>query len=359
MQKVKVDLAERSYWIIAGRELLDGLGKMLLDLKVGKKCLVVSNKTVFGHYGEQVVNSLKQEGFAPEVALVEDGENAKSLDWAAKLYDKAVEARLDRTSPVIALGGGVIGDLAGFIAATFMRGVPLVQIPTTLLAQVDSSVGGKVAINHPKGKNLIGAFYQPRLVVADLTTLTTLPAREIRAGMAEVIKYGVIWDACFFEYLEQEGKNAMEMDYEVLQNIVVKSCSIKAQVVGRDERENNLRAILNYGHTIGHALETLTDYNFYSHGQAVAIGMAVAAEMAVKMGLIAEEMGRRITRLLAACGLPVTLPADFAPEAIVNCILLDKKNKQGLVSFILPEAIGKVGIYQFSPEQVLQYLKER
>jgi 3-dehydroquinate synthase len=249
MKIITVQLGERSYDIKIGRNILSSVGQELLTFNFSSTCLLVSNPLIYELYGSMVKNSLEEAGFKPSVALVEDGEQAKSLKWTAKLYDKALQGSLNRNSPIIALGGGVVGDLAGFIAATYMRGVPFIQIPTSLLAQVDSSVGGKVAINHPKGKNLIGAFYQPKLVLADLDTLITLPPRELRSGLAEVIKYGVIWDRSFFEYMEEHIKDAFNLNYKVLEALIAKSCTIKAAIIEEDEREGGLRTILNFGHT--------------------------------------------------------------------------------------------------------------
>lgn len=357
MVKIPVDLGERSYQIIIGQGILAELGEMLSQLATSKKCLIVSNPTVYGLYGEKVYSSLANHDYEPAKFLVEDDEKAKSLEWVTQLYDQAVELQLKRNSPVIALGGGVVGDLAGFFAATYMRGVPFIQVPTTLLALVDSSVGGKVGINHPRGKNLIGAFYQPRLVLADLTTLESLPKRELRAGMAEVIKYGVIWDREFFSYLEENAPKALDLDLNVLEKIVATSCAIKAEIVAKDEREQGLRAILNFGHTIGHALEALTDFQVYRHGEAVSIGMVAAARIAVQKGILDSSLYKRLYRLLKSVGLPVEIPPNITAEKLIQSLLLDKKNKDSTITLVLPEDLGKMGFYYFAPEELLKCIK--
>jgi 3-dehydroquinate synthase len=273
------------------------------------------------------------------------------------LYDYALENGLERQSAVVALGGGVIGDLAGFFAATYMRGVPFIQVPTTLLAQVDSSVGGKVGVNHPKGKNMIGCFYQPRLVFTDVATLRTLPRRELRAGLAEVIKYGVIWDEGFFCFLEKNLEGVFDLDQQVLTKIVRNSCAIKAEIVEKDEREAGLRAILNFGHTVGHAIEAITEYRVYRHGEAVALGMVVAATIAVRRGLLAPELKKRLVSFLERAGLPTGVPA-FGEE-LLEIMKKDKKVQRGRIRFVLPLALGQVEIFSdIEPEEIMAALSK-
>ncbi|MDS1030058.1 3-dehydroquinate synthase [Bacillota bacterium LX-D] len=356
MQKLMVDLKEKSYPIYIGKNLLGKIGEILLDYSLSKNCLVISNNTVFSLYGEKLITSLQNYGFNPRIALVEDGEGAKALSWANTLYNQAIDASLDRLSPIIALGGGVVGDLAGFIAATYLRGIPFIQVPTTLLAQVDSSVGGKVAINHPRGKNLIGSFYQPKLVVTDLTTLVTLPEREVKAGMAEIIKYGVIWDGEFYQYIKNNWNGVFRFDFEILKNIVTHSCKIKAEIIGKDELENEVRIILNFGHTIGHALETLTGYTKYRHGEAVAVGMVIAANIALQKGLVTEIVKNDIAEFINSIGLPTEIPSELKPEKIVECVHHDKKMKNGLIQLILPQKLGKAISMNLKPEEILLYL---
>ncbi|MGQ9824367.1 MAG: 3-dehydroquinate synthase [Desulfotomaculales bacterium] len=348
---IPVRLAGRSYRILIGAGLLDGLGACLKEIIPGRKALLVTNPAVRLLYGERAEKSLAEAGFEVVPAEVPDGEEAKSLAMAGALYDRAYTAGLDRQSPVIALGGGIVGDLAGFVAATYMRGVPFVQVPTTLLAQVDSSVGGKVAVNHPRGKNIIGAFYQPKLVLADTSVLATLDRRELRAGLAEVIKYGVIADADFFCWLESNLERVLSLEEEALLRAVAVSCRIKARIVEEDETEQGRRAILNFGHTVGHAVEVLTGYGI-RHGEAVAVGMVQEARLAVMLGVFPEEEAVRIEHLVKKAGLPATktLPAsngakdNFAAE-VLDLLRRDKKTLAGRFVFALPVKIGKVEVF--------------
>jgi len=356
VESLKVNLGERSYEILIGSEILGELGRVLLPFSFSPRIFVITNEVVGPLYGEQVVSSLKGAGFEVLYKELPDGEEYKSLETASKLYDYALENGLERQSAVVALGGGVIGDLAGFFAATYMRGVPFVQVPTTLLAQVDSSVGGKVGVNHPKGKNMIGCFYQPRLVFTDVATLRTLPRRELRAGMAEVIKYGVIWDQGFFCFLEKNLEEIFDLDQKVLTKIVRNSCAIKAEIVEKDEKEAGLRAILNFGHTVGHAIEAITDYRVYRHGEAVALGMVVAATIAVRRGLLAPELKRRLVSLLERVGLPTQVPA-FGEE-LLEIMKKDKKVQRGRIRFVLPLALGRVEIFSdIKPEEIMAALE--
>ncbi|KKM09643.1 3-dehydroquinate synthase [Clostridiales bacterium PH28_bin88] len=353
MGRLTINLSTRSYPIITGSCIIGQLGGYLKKMDLSPKALVVSNSVVYNLYGPEVLDSLTLAKFRAVPALVPVGEIAKSLNVAQDLYDLAVENDLDRRSPVIALGGGVVGDLAGFVAATYMRGVPFIQVPTTLLAQVDSSVGGKVAVNHPKGKNLIGAFHQPRLVLADMDTLRSLPVRELRAGMAEVIKYGVIRDAEFFTFLEENLEAIMALEPQAVEQVVHRSCAIKAAVVEADETEQDLRAILNFGHTIGHAVETLTGYHTYLHGEAVAIGMVTVADIAVRLGWFLAEERDRLVRLIQAAGLPTELPAGLTWEVIVGAAEHDKKAVHDRLTLVLPETIGLVKYHTLSSEELL------
>ena len=288
------------------RRRLDQAGERLQGLGLGRKVAVVTNPTVKHLYGKQVIASLKSAGFLVMSIDVPDGEKYKNLDWANAIYTALLTNSFDRRSLLVALGGGVIGDLTGFAAATFMRGIPFVQIPTTLLAMVDSSVGGKTGVNHAMGKNMIGAFYQPRKVLMDLEVLKSLPREEFLSGMAEVIKYGVISDAAFFEFLEQNREAVLNLDSEALAHIVQRSCEIKAEVVSKDEREGGLRAILNFGHTVGHAIETAENYTM-RHGEAVAIGMVYASRLAHRTGLCDAALPERVEVLIS-----VLRPSDGA-----------------------------------------------
>jgi 3-dehydroquinate synthase len=344
MSRVFVDLGERSYYIYIGFNQLGSLGEILKGIVQGHKVMVVTNPTVRILYWKAVEEQLRQAGAFPFMAEIPDGEEHKALATAEMLYDLAFSRELDRQSPILALGGGVVGDLAGFVAATYLRGVPFVQIPTTLLAQVDSSVGGKVAVNHPLGKNIIGAFYQPSAVVADLATLGSLDKREIRAGMAEVVKYGMIADGEFFCWLEENLEKALELEPGVMEKVVTVSCRIKAEIVHEDETDRGKRAVLNFGHTVGHAVESLTGYSAYRHGEAVAIGMAAAARISVRLGLLGKEESNRLESLLVRTGLPVDVPSSLNSQEMISSMLRDKKVISSRITLILPVAVGKVEI---------------
>lgn len=344
--RIAVNLPQNPYQIAIASNCLSQLGQEISLLNLGKKVLLVSNPTIFPYYGEIVLNSLKTAGFDLYTHLLPDGEVYKTLDSISQVYDTALENRLERSDTMIALGGGVIGDMTGFAAATWLRGIQFIQVPTSLLAMVDAAIGGKTGVNHPHGKNLIGAFHQPKLVFIDPQVLKTLPVREFRAGMAEVIKYGVIWDRDLFTKLE----NADHLDKfdsiseELLQTIITRSCQAKADVVSQDEKESGLRAILNYGHTIGHAIESLTGYTEILHGEGVAIGMVAAGRIAVKLGMWSEIEAKRQDILIEKAGLPIKIPNQVNTEAIIESLQLDKKVKGGKVRFILPLEIGKVTI---------------
>ena len=361
MPDITVNLPQDSYKIVIAPGSLSQLGKQMQQLNLGKKVLVISNPEIFNYYGDICTQSLESAGFETHTHLIPAGEEHKHLQSIQKVYDTALVNHLERSSTLVALGGGVIGDMTGFSAATWLRGVNFVQVPTSLLAIVDASVGGKTGVNHPQGKNLIGAFYQPKLVAIDPNLLKTLPPREFRAGMAEVIKYGVIWDEDLFSKLEHHPQlNTIDnVGSEFLETIVTRSCQAKAEVVSQDEKESGLRAILNYGHTIGHAVESLTDYKQFVHGEAVAIGMVAAGKIAVEMGLWTAEEARRQDALIAKTGLPTEIPANVAIADILTAIQSDKKVKAGKVRFILPTAIGKVIITdKVTPEIIKQALNQ-
>jgi len=358
MKKVRVGLGEKSYDILIGYPL-DEIGRTLKKYTEGIKSLIVTNPTVGEYYLKTVDRSLQEAGFQVFVAQVPDGEEHKCLAEVSKLYARCVEYRLERESIIVGLGGGVIGDLAGYVAATFMRGLPIVQVPTTLLAQVDSSVGGKVAVNLPEGKNLVGSFYQPLLVYIDLAVLKTLPPQEMEAGMAEVIKYGIILDKNFFEYLEENIGRLIELNSQVLETVVARCCGLKAEVVEKDEKERGLRAILNFGHTLGHALEALTDYKKYKHGEAVAIGMVGACRIAEEMGMLQKEARDRIEHLIGKVGLPGRIGLELSVDSIIKVFSLDKKVRAGKIRFVLPERIGRVVVRNDVPEDVVRDVVRR
>jgi 3-dehydroquinate synthase len=339
---IKVNLPQNPYEIVITPSGLASLGERCSRLNLGQKVMVVSNPVVFEYYGDRAISSLQQAGFEVCSCILPDGEQYKDLESIQKIYDLALENRLERSSTMVALGGGVIGDMTGFAAATWLRGINFIQVPTTLLAMVDASIGGKTGVNHPQGKNLIGAFYQPRLVLIDPEVLQTLAVREFRAGMAEVIKYGIIWDEQLFGQLE-EADRLDEMGYvssALLQDILQRSCQAKADVVGKDEKESGLRAILNYGHTIGHAIESITNYQIVNHGEGVAIGMVAAGQLAVKLGLWTTAASQRQDAVIRKAGLPTTLPPGLELDKIVDLLYHDKKVKAGKVRFILPTKIG-------------------
>ncbi|MDA8089414.1 MAG: 3-dehydroquinate synthase [Nitrospiraceae bacterium] len=341
--EITVQLGKRSYPIRLGSGTLPELGPALQPLGFEKRIALISNPTVYALYGQTVLDSLTRAGFDVTLIKIPDGEEYKNLLWTEFIYGELLKARLERGSCLVALGGGVIGDITGFCAATYMRGIRFVQVPTTLLAQVDSSVGGKTGVNHPLGKNMIGAFWQPSLVWADTSVLNSLPAREFAAGMAEVIKYGVIRDKTFFEYLEKESGPIKKLAPGNLMHIIKRSCEIKAEVVGLDERESGLRAVLNYGHTIAHAVETLTNYKKYLHGEAVAIGMCAEAKIAVKRGLLAAADHERIKALAAAYDLPAGLPDGLiSDQDLIQAMLMDKKVQSARIRAVLPVGIGEV-----------------
>lgn len=343
MRSVQVDLANRSYAIRIGRGLLSSLGSQCAALNLGRRCAVISDANVAPRYGMAAMNSLRDAGFEPVLLTVPAGETAKSLKTVQSCYDQLAAHRLERKSFVVALGGGVVGDLAGFVAATYLRGIPFVQVPTTLLAQVDSSVGGKVGVNLKAGKNLVGAFHQPRLVVCDLDTLKTLPLREYRSGLAEVIKYGIIYDARFFGTLEKGMKKLLRRDSNLLATVVARCCQIKADVVGQDETESGLRAILNFGHTIGHALEAISHYGTYLHGEAISIGQVAAARLSAQILGLSPEAVERIRRCFAAAGLPTELALNpVSQRRVIAAMQLDKKVSGGEVRFVLARKIGQV-----------------
>ncbi|GAX40533.1 3-dehydroquinate synthase [Tolypothrix sp. NIES-4075] len=356
MDRINVNLPEQSYEIAIASGSLDNLGEQMSSLQLGKKILLVSNPTIFKHYGERAIASLTSANFEVVSSMLPPGERYKNLNSIQKLYDVALENRLERSSTMVALGGGVIGDMTGFAAATWLRGINVVQVPTTLLAMVDSAIGGKTGVNHPQGKNLIGAFHQPRLVLIDPEVLKTLPMREFRAGMAEVIKYGVIWDAELFAEMEA-SKNLNQHRYvkpELIDSILTRSCQAKADVVSKDEKEAGLRAILNYGHTIGHAVESLTGYRLVNHGEAVGIGMVAAGQIAAELGMWQKEDTQRQDALIAKAGLPTKLPDGVDIEAIIEALQSDKKVKDGKVRFVLPTQIGVVTVTDEVPSDIIR-----
>jgi 3-dehydroquinate synthase len=355
MREVQVPLAGRTYSIFIGGGVLSRLGRECARLKLGRRCAVLSDTNVAPRFASRAMESLAQAGFEAVLITVPAGEAAKRLKNVESCLEQLASHRLERRSFIVALGGGVVGDLAGFVAATFLRGIPFIQVPTTLLAQVDSSVGGKTGVNLKAGKNLVGAFHQPRLVLCDLDTLQTLPLRELRAGMAEVIKYGVIYDAALFRRLEREMDRLLKLDLKLLAAVIARCCEIKAEVVAQDETETGLRAILNFGHTIGHAIENSAGYGKFLHGEAISIGQVAAARLSEKiLGLPGNEVSR-IQNLLGATGLPTDFRLAGAQTGrLFNAMRLDKKVNAGEITFVLAEKIGKVRWGQRIPESLLR-----
>lgn len=344
---VSVELGDRSYEIRIGEGVFACVPQ-LLDPN-STRFLLVTDENLRSTHAESVLQILLEAGAEGKAVAVAAGERSKSLATLSSLYDELVAMSASRRTTVVAVGGGVVGDLAGFLAATYARGLPFVQVPTTLLAMVDSSVGGKTGINHAKGKNLIGAFHQPRGVAIDTATLATLPDREYRSGLAEVIKYGVILDADFFDWLEEHVDGMVRRDSEVLTPLIARSCQLKADVVREDEFETTgLRAVLNYGHTFAHAFEALSGYDQLLHGEAVSIGMVCASRLAARLGRVNSEVTDRQVALLEAVGLPVQVPADqlHRHQELLDCMRLDKKSVDGQLRFILPDRIGHVELVE-------------
>ena len=360
MRIVPVRLDARSYSIKIDAGLLARLGPDCARLTAARRAVIITDANVGPQLALAAEQSLRDAGFDPLVITLPAGETAKTLRSVQKCYDELAAHRLERKSLVIALGGGVVGDLAGFVAATYLRGVPFVQVPTTLLSQVDSSVGGKVGVNLPAGKNLVGAFYQPRLVLCDLDSLKTLPPRQLASGLAEVIKYGIIYDAAFFAQLERYLPKLTALEPRFLSAVIARCCEIKAEVVGQDETESGLRAILNFGHTLGHAIENSSGYGRYLHGEAIAIGQVLAAKISVRQHGLAEAEAARIRQLFVRAGLPVTIKLSRARrEKLFAAMRLDKKVSGGQVTFVLAKSIGAVDYgCRVSPEVLEAVLAE-
>ena len=354
---IRVELQERSYDIRIGRGLLAETGQFLRERLPTKKAFLITDENVRPH-AAAAAQSLQSSGVHAETLVVPAGEETKSVEEAARLWNRLLELGADRKSAVIAIGGGVVGDLAGFVAATYARGIPFAQIPTTLMSQVDSSVGGKVGINLPLAKNLVGAFWQPAGVLIDVAALDTLPVREFRSGLAEVVKYGMILDETFFSYLEENSAAILARDPAALSHIIRRSCELKAQVVSEDEREETgLRAVLNYGHTFCHAIETVSGYGKFLHGEAVAIGMTCASGLAQMMGRIDKKISDRQKKLLASFGLPTAL-AGLDAEALLAAMQRDKKAEHGELRFVLPSRMGHVELVGgVNPELVRRALQ--
>lgn len=356
MQILEVGLAERSYQIFIGQNLIHQIDLILKHIP-HQRVAIVSNTTVAPLYLDELCSALINNGIKIHKIILPDGEQYKNSDSLNTIYDELLSNRCERNTPLIALGGGVIGDLTGYAAATYLRGVPFIQIPTTLLAQVDSSVGGKTGINHPLGKNMIGAFYQPQVVIADVATLNTLADKELKAGIAEVIKYGLIRDLPFLEWLEQNIEKLLQRDAEALQYAIVRSCQNKAEVVGADERESGERALLNLGHTFGHAIENAMGYGVWLHGEAVAAGTIMAADLSRRLNWLTEQDVERTKALFMRAGLPVVAPR-LGVEKYMQLMGLDKKVADGKIRFVLLKALGEAVIADNVPTDLLHQTLE-
>ncbi len=351
MISIPIEASAGRYQVLVGDGLLASVGQLLREAGLDGAVRLVADESVHHRYGRQVEESLRSRGYAVSSFLVPSGETSKSMEMASGIYDWMIDQGTERRDLVLALGGGVVGDLGGFVAATFLRGLRLVQLPTSLLAQVDSSVGGKVAVNHPRGKNLIGSFYPPSLVVADPSVLTSLPRRELSAALGEVVKMGAIMDAPFFEWLESQGEELLRAEAGAMEEIIAHTIRLKAQVVQADEKESGLRATLNYGHTIGHGVEAASNYSRYRHGEAVAIGMVGAARIALELGMVDSLDVERQKQLLARLDLPTRCP-DVAAEEVWGSMSRDKKASQGQLMWVLPERIGRVSIQRTVPVEL-------
>jgi 3-dehydroquinate synthase len=358
MTDIPVNLGSRSYRILVAVGALGTVGVELAKLRVGRKAILVTDPAIDRLHGEPVARSLSGAGFDLIRVSIPEGEQAKVLETARDLWDRLLDEGCDRSSTVVALGGGAVGDLSGFVAATYMRGMNFVQVPTTLLAQVDASIGGKTAIDHPRAKNLIGAFHQPRLVLVDPAVLATLPDREFRSGLAEVIKHGIVLDARYFEDLETNVQALVGRDLTMLERVVAGSCRLKAGIVERDEQEAELRWVLNYGHTVGHAIEAATGFQVWTHGEAISLGIAAEARLADRLGIGSSTATKRQVSLLAAVGLPVA-GIQVEPAAVVEALSRDKKSRDGRIPFVLAPEIGSFRVVSDVPrDAVLQVLKE-
>jgi 3-dehydroquinate synthase len=341
MSQLQVGLEERAYPIIIEQGCLAKIGEDLLKRNIGNKYCIVADAYVAELYSAQLIQYLEKAGIRVDILTFPRGEASKTLATVAELCSGLAQKGFDRRDCIIALGGGVSGDIAGFLASSYMRGIPFVQVPTTLLAQVDSSVGGKTGVDLPEGKNLVGAFYQPKAVYIDIDVLNTLERDELLGGLAEVIKYGVIWDHDFFTFLADNVEEILSLKAEVIERLITTCCEIKAEVVAKDERESDLRRILNYGHTIGHAVESVSEFSII-HGMAVAIGMVAAAKIAVGKGLLLHKTEGEILNLIKKYNLPTSIPAEYDRNVIKRYLLADKKSIDGKVTFVLPTEIGKV-----------------
>jgi 3-dehydroquinate synthase len=353
--RIPVALGDRAYDVLIEDDLVDHVGEHLAPFALGPEAVVVTSPTIRRLYAARLLRGLKVTGFKASILTVPEGERVKSMRWLNAILDELLRRRCERKTWLVALGGGVIGDLTGFAASVYLRGIPFAQVPTSLVSQVDASIGGKTGVNHSLGKNLIGTFYQPKIVLVDPRLLTTLPVREYRAGLAEVIKYGVIKDADFFDVLERDMGRILALDTRSVYRIIHTSCRIKAAVVSEDEREGDRRRILNFGHTFGHALETVTGYRRYKHGETVAIGMVAAARLAGALGMADRSVSQKIENLARQAGLPCELPR-YSAASWLRALRQDKKVLDRQIHFVLPRQIGQVAIVPVKDSVIQRFL---
>ena len=360
MRRIEIKLKEKSYRIIIGNRIINSLGSLLNKLNIGKDAIIITNPLIKKYFGKKVEKSLAESNFTVKFLLTADTEKSKSTQAVFNLINSIAKYDIRKKMFIIALGGGVIGDLAGFIAAVYKRGIPYIQVPTTLLGQVDSAIGGKTAIDLRYAKNLVGAFYQPRLVISDISTLKSLNKRQIKSGLAEVVKYGIIKDRNLFEYIEKNIKKILSLDKRYLEHIIYKCSLIKTLVVQQDEKEEKgIRTILNFGHTIGHAIEAAGKYHFYNHGEAIAVGMICASQISERLGLLSKKSGIRIESLISKIGLPTKIRGIKLLD-ILSAHLHDKKFTSKRNRFVLPTTIGKVTIHEDVPLKIIKsVLKEK
>lgn len=360
MATIRVDLGEKSYEIVIKSGILERAGAEIAGVCRGRSGLVVTEAGINELYGRRLMDSLSSAGIRGSVAIIQGGEDHKTLESVIGLYNRLLDLKMDRAGVIITLGGGVTGDLGGFAAATYLRGIDFIQIPTTLLAQVDASIGGKVGIDLPEGKNLIGAFHQPRRVIIDPDITATLPYRELASGLAEIIKHGIIADQELFDFIRFQTDALRRLEKEALEKVIVRSCEIKADIVSGDERESGLRAVLNYGHTVGHGIEAASGYSRYTHGEAVSIGMVTAALISETIGLAARGTAKEIVETLEPFGLPVAIDANVDLDKVVIAMRYDKKSVFGKSGFVLPKRIGEVVTTDSVTEsEVLQAINEQ
>lgn len=351
MKRLHIDLGDRGYDILIGAGVIESAGEVISGACRGRSAAIVTNRRIGELYAERLVKSLEAAGISTQTIVVPSGERYKTLSTVSGIYERLLDMKIDRGGIVIGLGGGIVGDMAGFAAASFLRGIDFVQVPTSLLAQVDASIGGKTGVNLSRGKNLVGAFHQPRAVLIDLSVLGTLPRREFRSGLAEILKHGIIRDVGYFSYLEANILSILKLEPDALEHTIERSCEIKADVVRQDEREAGLRRILNYGHTVGHAVERLTGYRKYKHGEAVAIGMVTMAVLAGVLKTASPDLLDRVLNMVKNSGLPYTLPEGVESSEIVSAIGLDKKVAYGKLNAVMVDSIGEAYVTDRIPAE--------